>query len=192
MLITTTGATTRSDQSGAAVGEAAVSSTAEDIRELERAAPERCPDNRRGLRYYRSRASVWATARGAASPSQGSRAPRNCADAHYLAQVWRSRSFEQRQATERWEHLYAWWLWLPANWQALGACETGGGQRPGNWAHSNSSFTSAFGISWAEYDADAAYMGAPPWHVRHAPRDQYDAARGHLARFGDGWDCPGP
>ncbi len=83
---------------------------------------------------------------------------------------------------------------MPANWQALGACETGYGRRPGNFNHANSSYVSAFGISRREYDADAAYFGTPPWNDRHppTPRQQLAAARGHLARFGDGWGCPGP
>jgi hypothetical protein len=97
-------------------------------------------------------------------------------------------------ATERWLQEYAWWLWMPANWQALGACETGYGRRPGNFRHANSLYVSAFGISRREYDADAAYYGAAPWSDSHppTPRDQLAAARGHLARFGDGWGCPGP
>jgi len=111
----------------------------------------------------------------------------------YLARVFRAKAYTARKAYERWYvYQYHWWEWLPLNWQDLGACETGYGRRPGNFEHSNSRFTSAFGISWAEYDADAAYFGSPPWHVRHTPRDQYNAARGHLARFGDGWTCPGP
>ena len=139
------------------------------------------------------RHAEWMAERGVTRPvTRKGRAPRNCADARYLAALWRSRSFEQRQVTGRWlHHHYAWREWLPANWYRLGSCETGYGGPP-NWEHSNSSFTSAFGISWREYNADAAYMGAPPWHVRHTPRDQYNAALGHLARFGDGWTCPGP
>ena len=85
------------------------------------------------------------------------------------------------------EYHYDWEAWLPWNWKGVARCET-----HYNWEHSNSRFVSAFGISWREYNADAAYMGAPPWHVRHTPRDQYNAALGHYARFGDGWSCPGP
>jgi len=85
------------------------------------------------------------------------------------------------------DYHYNWQSWLPANWQGVARCET-----HFDWEHNNSSFVSAFGISWREYNADAAYMGAPPWHVRHTPRDQYKAALGHYARFGDGWTCPGP
>lgn len=85
------------------------------------------------------------------------------------------------------DYQYNWEEWLPWNWKNVASCET-----HFNWEHSNRSFVSAFGISWREYNADAAYMGAPPWHVRHTPRDQYKAALGHYARFGDGWSCPGP
>ena len=101
------------------------------------------------------------------------------------------RHHHQRLARLEYDYQYNWRSWLPANWRRLGTCETGYGGDP-NFEHSNSKFTSAFGISWAEYNADAAYMGAPPWNVRHTPRDQYKAALGHYARFGDGWSCPGP
>ena len=40
---------------------------------------------------------------------------------------------------------YRWQVWLPDNWQRLGACETGYGKRPGNWNHHNSLYVSAFG-----------------------------------------------
>ena len=85
------------------------------------------------------------------------------------------------------DYHYNWQSWLPANWKAVARCET-----HYNFEHNNSSFVSAFGISWREYNADAAHMGAPPWNVRHTPRDQYMAALGHYDRFGDGWSCPGP
>jgi len=87
----------------------------------------------------------------------------------------------------RTDYEFNWQSWLPPNWKAVASCET-----HFNWEHNNSSFVSAFGISWREYNADAAYMGAPPWNIRHTPRDQYKAALGHYARFGDGWGCPGP
>jgi hypothetical protein len=85
------------------------------------------------------------------------------------------------------DYQYNWESWLPDNWKRVASCET-----HFNFEHNNSSFVSAFGISWREYNADAAHMGAPPWNVRHTPRDQYMAALGHYDRFGDGWSCPGP
>ena len=114
-----------------------------------------------------------------------------CDAARRRAAEWRDRAKAAREALERWRYLYDWRSWLPRNWYRLGSCETGGGGDP-NFEHTNGQFTSAFGISWAEYNADAAFMGAPPWHVRHTPRDQYLAALGHYKRFGDGWGCPGP
>lgn len=117
---------------------------------------------------------------------------------HCVALRWSSR--ELRETRIRWEH--AWWLWLPRNWQLVGACESGGGQVPGNWAHANGSYLSAFGISVREYDRDAAFMGVRGWprtrggridFSRHpTPWEQYQAAVGHYRRFGDGWGCPGP
>lgn len=115
-----------------------------------------------------------------------------CNSARRRAVEWRAKAHEARVALAKWiAYQYDWRTWLPRNWYLVGSCESGYGGDP-NWEHSNSRFTSAFGISWQEYDADAAYMGAPPWNVRHTPRDQYKAALGHYARFGDGWDCPGP
>ena len=150
-----------------------------------------CTSALRGLVYYRLRYSHWMTMRGQESV-RAVRKPAGCAHARWKASAWRERAAAARVAYERWhQHHYSWREWLPSNWYALGSCETGYGGDP-NWNHSNSSFTSAFGISWAEYDADAAHMGAPPWRVRHTPRDQWNAALGHLDRFGDGWTCPGP
>jgi len=106
--------------------------------------------------------------------------------------VWRDRAWQAKRAYTKWHaYHYDWRTWLPSNWRQLGTCETGYGGDP-DFEFSNSRYTSAFGISWREYNADAAYMGAPPWHVRHTPRDQYLAALGHYKRFGDGWSCPGP
>jgi hypothetical protein len=115
-----------------------------------------------------------------------------CNSARRRAVEWRAKAHQARVELTAWvKYQYDWRSWLPRNWYLVGSCESGYGGDP-NWEHTNHRFTSAFGISWREYDADAAYMGAPPWHVRHTPRDQYKAALGHYARFGDGWDCPGP
>lgn len=93
---------------------------------------------------------------------------------------------------------YKWWVWMPANWQALGACETGYGKRPGNFNHHNSSYVSAFGIQRGAfngaYDSDARKVGMPPWNDAHPPTpwQQYQTALSHYRSFGDGWGCPGP
>ncbi|MES2360110.1 MAG: hypothetical protein V4529_17345 [Gemmatimonadota bacterium] len=107
---------------------------------------------------------------------------------------WQHRLTACRAVLKRRAYEWAWKEWLPDNWAKLGACETGYGQRPGNWFHHNALYVSAFGISRREYDADAAYFGAPPWNDTKppSPYNQYLAAKGHYARFGDGWGCPGP
>jgi hypothetical protein len=167
--------------------EASASHTADRV-----TAPEHC-SAKAGLRFYTLRLNYWRSKVGAVSRvTQESPGEASCP--RYLAKVRRSKAHAARMAYERWSHEYEWQKWLPANWQALGACETGYGQRPGNWNHHNYRFVSAFGISRVEYDNDAAYFHAAPWSDSNppTPRDQYAAARGHLARFGDGWGCPGP
>lgn len=97
---------------------------------------------------------------------------------------------------QQWQH--RWQVWLPANWQQLGACETGYGKRPGNWRHANSSYVSAFGIQRGSfpggYDHDARMAGMPPWNDRRPPTpwQQYRTALMHYRLYGDGWGCPGP
>jgi hypothetical protein len=156
------------------------------------AAPEKCRSARAGVAYYRALTWQRQDARGG---ERADRTPvargRSCHWARYVVGVWAARAHDARIALEKWRYLFDWRSWLPRNWYELGSCETGYGGDP-NWEHRNSSYTSAFGISVREYDADAAYKGAPPWNVRHTPRDQYLAALGHLERFGDGWGCPGP
>jgi len=62
----------------------------------------RCPDDRSGLAFYRQRFSAHRAVRGIETPHPAGRKPRNCADAHYLAEVWPERSLEARRATEAW------------------------------------------------------------------------------------------
>lgn len=144
----------------------------------------RCDDARRALGFYRRLRARWHTRLGRPTLHIGRERPRDCERVRELVRFARARA-RAEAALVRWH--YDWPAWLPSNWVAVARCETSL-----NFEHENSSFVSAFGISWREYNADAAYMGAPPWHVRHTPRDQYRAAVGHYRRFGDGWTCPGP
>lgn len=66
------------------------------------AAPIRCPDARVGVAFYRQRYSAHRAVRGIETPYPVGRKPRNCADAHYLAELWPERSLAARRATERW------------------------------------------------------------------------------------------
>lgn len=62
----------------------------------------RCPDARGGVVFYRVRYSHHRSIRGVDTPWPAGRKPNNCPDANYLADLWATRSFEQRQITERW------------------------------------------------------------------------------------------
>lgn len=153
----------------------------------------RCPEARRGLEWYKARYAAHRAIQRLPGPPSTVRYP--CPVTSRRAAEWRSRAAAERVKAQKWVRFnYAWWEWLPANWQRLGACETGYGRRPGNWSHANSRFVSAFGISRSIYDRDAAHMGAPPWNDRNppTPRQQYLAALGHYDLWGDGWSCPGP
>lgn len=64
-----------------------------------------CPSARKAVRWYRGRHADWLRLRRATSLARG-RSPRNCADARYLAGVWKSRSFAARTQAERWRDVY--------------------------------------------------------------------------------------
>ena len=183
LAIAFTGSSSETPSSGS-------STTAARVAERSSPAPLlRCRSARLAVSYYRALTYERQDAR---DGRHATRSPvvrgKACRWARYASEVWRARARRAARRLAAWiEYQYAWEKWLPSNWRALAICETGL-----NFEHTNGSHTSAFGISWAEYDADAAYNGAPPWHVRHTPRDQYLAALGHYARFGDGWTCPGP
>ena len=157
---------------------------------------ERCPDFRRGLAYYRQRTAYWLKLRGA-HPRRG-RAPRNCPDAKYLANVWRIRARNARVEYQEW-HAYHWnWRsWLPAKWQRIGACETGYGQRPGNWQHNSGTYQGAFGFAVSSWDSFVPHASAkarpyPSEAYLATPRQQYEVALAIWRRYGfSGWGCRG-
>ena len=71
---------------------------------------ERCPDARRAVAFYRGRYSEhrakMGAARGTASSARDGesgrpRKPRNCADARYLARLWKQRAFHARVTATR-------------------------------------------------------------------------------------------
>jgi hypothetical protein len=96
-----TGISASAERSGATVDNQVVSGSAvSNPGEPERSRPK-CPDARRGLGYYRRRHADWLKMRGVRR--EGSfRAPRNCADAGYLAGVWRLRARRARDRYQRW------------------------------------------------------------------------------------------
>lgn len=68
----------------------------------QRGSVRRCPDAREGVAFYRGRYAEHRAVRGLETPHPAGRKPRNCADAHYLAEVWPTRSYQARKATEAW------------------------------------------------------------------------------------------
>ena len=74
------------------------------------ASPQRCPDARRGLAFYRGRYAEHRAKMGAGHHTSGSnpsrtarpRKPRNCADAGWLAKVWKQRARHARISYRRW------------------------------------------------------------------------------------------
>ncbi len=103
--------------------------------------------------------------------------------------LWTLRLRACRATLARRAYEWNWQAWLPDYGARLAVCETSM-----NWGFVGSStdghFVSAFAISVQEYDRDAARMGVRGWWDRPAPPspwEQWQAARGHYARFGDGW-----
>ena len=162
----------------------------------------------RALQTYLSRWHFWVNYRSRYLSGSGSIQMTRCRGVRapawacwsLEASIWTKRELAKTQAVIEYQHEYAWQLWLPDKWARIGACETGGHVRPGRWDWANSRFLSAFGISIREYDNDAAYMGVPGWpktsrgqidYSHHpTPWQEYQAARGHEARFGmGGWGC---
>lgn len=165
------------------------------------AAPDRCLSARRAVPFYRAHTWERQSARGGALAD---RTPvvrgKSCQWARYAARTWSARATAARLSLERWlQYHYAWREWLPRNWRALGACETGYGREPGNWYHDSGTHVSAFGITRHNYAVNAARIGLLSWDETRrrlgrypTPREQYLNALSHLATYGDGWTCPGP
>jgi hypothetical protein len=160
---------------------------------------ETCRSARRAVAFYGARYDIHLRAIGRI-PKRFITRPKNCAQARYLAHVLQRKARAARHAYERWyEREWHWQAWLPANWRALGACETGYGREPGDWTWDSGSYVSAFGIYRPGYADDAHRIGNLSWDETKrklgrlpTPREQYEAALSHLRTHGDGWGCPGP
>lgn len=116
---------------------------------------------------------------------------------HCQALVWTKR--EIAQAVE--ERDWTWEKWLPDKWARVGACETGYGQRPGNWSWDSGRYVSAFGIIRGAYTHYAHQLGFLSWDDRDpvtkqrhkaTPWEQYKVAEAIEADYGFGaWGCGG-
>lgn len=164
-----------------------------------RAQVERCAEARKAITFYRAARISWDRKR-EAKPPRSFEKPRSCARARVLAAQARENAQQARALYKAWvEYHYDWPSWLPSNWQALGACETGYGKRPGDWTWDSGTYVSAFGIYRPGYRDDAHRIGNLSWDETKkqlgrypTPREQYEAGLSHLRTHGDGWGCPGP
>lgn len=144
------------------------------------AAPEKCPDARKGLRWYRSRYNDRREDMGIETRWPAGRKPMNCSDARQLANVWRYKATTARFALERWlkeqRDEWNWQGWLPRLWYAIGMCET-----HLDWNFDSGTYVSAFGIIRSAF---------PGWNGHNSPREQYRVALGIAGRYGLGaWGC---
>jgi hypothetical protein len=117
-----------------------------------------------------------------------------CNSARRRAVEWRAKAHEaRRQVAEYLDRMYDWASWLPDKYARVGACETGYGQRPGNWEHDSGTYVSAFGIIRGAYDDFSRRLGYPGWDEGgRTPRQQYEVAAAIQAAYGWGaWGCGG-
>lgn len=153
-----------------------------------------CPGLRRGLDHYRDvytkhRRAMWLEG---APPARRY----DCDATARRAKEWRNRAKQARVAHGRFVvYHYHWWVWLPAKWQRIGACETGYGRRPGNWRHNSGTYQGAFGFAVSSWDsfvprADPKAGPYPSEAYLATPRQQYEVALAIYRRYGlSGWGC---
>ena len=136
------------------------------------AVPERCPHARAGVAFYRGRYADWRAVRGVSTSYPAGRKPRNCPDAHYLAELWPDRSFEERQTTEKWieEHTLVDVPFGPGNQAWLEAVEEAQRVFPGtdDWLRSCSDAEGGWGrwvgysgVSYSTWLRDSNTVGGP-------------------------------
>lgn len=158
---------------------------------------EQCREAQKGLVYYRGAYNKWRAKAEKPRQTEWARAA-NCDGTRYLARVARSKARAAKKAYKAWRaYHWDWRAWLPANWLAVGICESG--HNPPNWNHDSGTYVSAFGIYRPGYRDDAHRIGNLSWDETKAklgrvptPREQYEAALSHYRTHGDGWGCPGP
>jgi len=108
-----------------------------------------------------------------------------------VLQLWRTRLAGCRAVLHERARQWNWQAWLPDKWQRIGACETGYGQRPGNWRHNSGAFQGAFGFRYTSWD-DFRLPGYPTEAYLATPWQQYQVALAIYHRYGfSGWGCRG-
>lgn len=154
-----------------------------------------CADAYRAVRWYRARYNTHRrTMRMSVAPPVEQ--AMNCRRLRERARYWVQAARVNRKAAARYLHYhYAWWDWMPAKWQRIGACETGYGKRPGRFDWNSGTYQGAFGFyhgSWDAFVSSADPKAGPyPSEAYEAtPRQQYEVALAIWRRFGfSGWGC---
>lgn len=152
-----------------------------------------CSSTFKAIRYYTGRINYWRSKMGAEHMSPSARRPAGGVCPRYLAQLlkWKAHLAKVRYFSW-WNYHWNWQSWLPDKYARVGACETGYGQRPGNWSWDSGTYVSAFGIYRPGYNSFSHQLGLPGWDdpgVR-TPRQQYLVAQYIQGRFGWGaWGC---
>jgi hypothetical protein len=159
--------------------------------------PAHCPGSVRAITYYRKAYTASRTAMGLAGA-----VPRvwyqHCRTVRVRAGEWRDKAARARTELAAWTHYqYAWWDWMPRGWQAIGACETGYGRRPGNFRHNSGTYQGFAGFYHGSWDAfvpsaDPKAGPYPSEAYEATPRQQYEVALAIWRRYGlSGWGCRG-
>lgn len=155
----------------------------------------RCESAHRAVAFYSSRVNYWLDQMGAATVKRfHPLSPRRCP--RYLANVLQTKAYALRREYARWiEYHYHWWKWMPDKWQRIGRCETGYGQRPGNFHWDSGTYVSFAGIIRDGYATFARRLGLPTWDSHSGdptPRQQLLVAMALEDEYGFGaWGCGG-
>lgn len=154
-----------------------------------------CTDAQQGITYYRKAYTASREKMGlvGAVPRVWYR---DCEVVRRRAGEWMERAKNARLELHAWtQNQWNWARWLPDKWQRIGACETGYGQRPGNWKHNSGSYQGAFGFANQSWDsfvphADPTWGPYPSEAYEATPRQQYEVALAIYRRYGlSGWGC---
>jgi len=122
----------------------------------------------------------------------------NCRRLRQRARYWQHAAKVNRIAAVAYRvYHYHWWVWMPAKWQRIGACETGYGKRPGRFDWNSGIYQGFAGFYYDSWDrfvprADPKAGPYPREAYLATPRQQYEVALAIYRRFGfSGWGCRG-
>ena len=158
-------------------------------------APENCSQARKGLRYYVRVTNAWRARMGtrvhiSATGQQAHLRAMACARVRSLAAKWRLKAISAHRAFRQWRDFHwAWWKWLPYDWQARSRCELGYPLQPRSWRSnvytSNGNFQGFVNFYNGTWDSFRS-PGMPSEAYLATPREQYEVALAVARRVGLG------